>query len=123
MTESVWGRWTQYVSPLRFIAFSFSRATVNNARPRFSQKVYEESNYFTSADPIDVYKNHLHYEVVGSWIGAVRSRGWHRRRPSSPTRKSGGWLLSYTVMPRLAQHVKPARAAVGDPKDWPDPHP
>ena len=23
MTESVWGRWTQYVSPLRFIAFFF----------------------------------------------------------------------------------------------------
>src|SRR5439155_22454904 len=44
--------------------FPFSRATVNNARPRFCQKVYDETNYFTSADPIDVYKNHLHYEVV-----------------------------------------------------------
>jgi hypothetical protein len=38
-------------------------------------------------------------------------------------RKSGGWPLSYTVIPRLAQHAKPARAVVGGPKDWPDPNP
>jgi len=26
--------------------------------------VYEESNYFTTSDPVDVCKNHLHYEVI-----------------------------------------------------------
>jgi hypothetical protein len=36
----------------------------NKTRPRFCQKVYDESNHFTSADPVDIYKNHLHYEVV-----------------------------------------------------------
>jgi hypothetical protein len=29
--------------------------------------VYEESNYFTTPDPVDVCKNHLHYEVVRSF--------------------------------------------------------
>jgi hypothetical protein len=48
--------------------YLFSRATVNNARPRFCQKVYDKSSYFTTPDPIHVYKNHLHHEVVRSFL-------------------------------------------------------
>jgi len=39
-------------------------AEANKTGPRFCQKIYEESNYFTSPDPVDVCKNHLHYEVI-----------------------------------------------------------
>jgi hypothetical protein len=65
----VWGRWTQYVYSRGFIAFYLSsRAAANKTGPRFCQKVYDESSYFTSPDPIDVCKNHLHYEVVRSFL-------------------------------------------------------
>src|ERR1700728_3005248 len=40
----------------------------NKTGPRFCQKVYDESDYFTSPDPIDVCKNHLYYEVVRSFL-------------------------------------------------------
>jgi hypothetical protein len=40
----------------------------NKTESRFCQKVYDESNYFTSPDPVDVYRNHLHYEVVRSFL-------------------------------------------------------
>jgi hypothetical protein len=43
-------------------------AAANKTGPRFCQKVYDESNYFTSPDPIDVYKKHLHYEVMRSFL-------------------------------------------------------
>jgi len=60
MHSFVWGRWTQYVYSLGLIAFYLSAwAAVNKTGPRFCQKVYDESNYFTSLDPIDVCKNHF----------------------------------------------------------------
>jgi hypothetical protein len=45
-----------------------SRAQANETGARFCQKVYEESNHFKSSDPVDVCKNHLHYEVVRSFL-------------------------------------------------------
>ena len=61
--------WTQYVYSLRFIAFYLSSwAAANKTGPRFCQKVYDESSYFTSPDPIDVCKNYLYYEFVRSFL-------------------------------------------------------
>ncbi len=36
--------------------------------PRFCQKVYEESNHFNTSDLVNVCGNHLHYEVVRSFL-------------------------------------------------------
>ena len=69
MNGFVWGRWTQYVYSLGFIAFYLSSwAAANKTGPRFRQKVYDESSYFTSPDPIDVCQNYLYYEVVRSFL-------------------------------------------------------
>ena len=38
------------------------------ADPTFCQKVYKESNYFKTSDPVDVCKNHLPHEVVRSFL-------------------------------------------------------
>jgi hypothetical protein len=93
VTAFVWGRWTSYVDSSVHGPYLSSWTEANKVSPRFCQRVYEESSYFTTCDPIDVCKNHLHYEVVRSFSnGAVKSRGWHRRRPSSATQKPGGWL-------------------------------
>lgn len=35
---------------------------------RFCQKVYDESDHFTTPTPVKVCKNHLHYEVVRSFL-------------------------------------------------------
>ena len=67
MNGFVWGFWTQCVS-LRFIHLLSSWVVANKTGPRFCQKVYDDSNYFTSPDPIHVCKNHLHYEVVRSFL-------------------------------------------------------
>src|SRR4051812_6198947 len=45
-----------------------SWAEANKVGPRFCQKVYGESDYFTTSDPVDVCKNHLRYEVVRSFL-------------------------------------------------------
>lgn len=39
-------------------------AQANEADPRFCQKVYDESSYFKSFDPVDFFKSHAHYEVT-----------------------------------------------------------
>jgi hypothetical protein len=41
---------------------------------RVLDSVYEESNYFTTSDPVNVCKNHLHYEVVKSFLEAHSRR-------------------------------------------------
>jgi hypothetical protein len=35
---------------------------------RFCQKVYDESDHFTTPDPVEVCKSHIYYEVVRSFF-------------------------------------------------------
>src|SRR5947207_13683953 len=70
-----------------------SWAQANGTGPRFCQRVYKESNYFSTYDLVDACKNHLHYEVVRSFL--LESRGLQRlqrRRHSSLTQEPKGWL-------------------------------
>jgi hypothetical protein len=67
-TAFLWGRWTKYVDCSIHGPYPSSWAQANETGPRFCQKVYEESNHFRTSDPVDVCKNHLHYEVVRSFL-------------------------------------------------------
>lgn len=98
--------------------YLFSRATVNNAWPRFCQKVYDKSSYFTTPDPIDVNKNHLHHEVVRSFLE------WSCQISRMASSAS---LFTYAKVWRMGVvlycHTTSSSACLPAPRNWPDPHP
>jgi hypothetical protein len=63
----VWGRWTQYVYD-HIIAFFFLLGRRLTIPTRFCQKVYDETNHFTTPDPIEVCRKHVDYQVVRSFL-------------------------------------------------------
>ena len=62
-TVFIWGRWTKYVDSSIHGPHLSSWAEANNVGPRFRQKAYEESNYFTTSDPVDVCRSGLTPEL------------------------------------------------------------
>jgi hypothetical protein len=53
------------------------RAQANKALPGIVRKAYGESDYFSTPDPVKVYKNHLNCEVVrtfSEWSGDTSRR-------------------------------------------------
>ena len=56
----VWGRWTQYIYD-HIIALFFLLGRRLTIPTRFCQKVYDETNHFTTPDPIEVCRKHVDY--------------------------------------------------------------
>jgi hypothetical protein len=64
----VWRLWTKYVYPSMHRPPLSWWAEANKDSTRFCQKVYDETDYFGTPDPVEICKNHLHYEVVRSFL-------------------------------------------------------
>src|SRR3954469_23116848 len=62
------GRWTQYVYYDFYRLFHFFLNAGLQYLTRFCQKVYDETNHFTSPDPIEVCRKHVDYEIVRSFL-------------------------------------------------------
>jgi hypothetical protein len=43
-------------------------AVADLSLPRFCQKVFEETDHFATADPVEACKSHMHYEVARSFL-------------------------------------------------------
>jgi hypothetical protein len=67
-TAYIWGRWTKYVDSSIYGSRLSSWTQADEIRPRFCQRVYDEPNYFTTSNPVDVCRNHLHYEIIWSFL-------------------------------------------------------
>jgi hypothetical protein len=64
-TAFIWGRWTSTLT-LPFMALIFLHG--RGLTRQVLDSIYEESNYFTTSNLVDVCKNYLHYEVVRSFL-------------------------------------------------------